>query len=122
MLAFLLSPLGKIAMYVVAGLTAITIVWGAVAYHDSQVKQMATYEYNQKQLEQTVKDQADQISKLRQTDVDQQAIVDAVSQKNNDLNQKTDAINNYISNQPADKNAVSPIIIDTLNKLKVLQQ
>lgn len=122
MLAFLVSPLGKIALYVAGALAAIGIIWGAIAYHDSQVKKEALYQYNQKQLEQTVKDQADQLDRLNQINNEQQKTVDDVNTKNNAVSQKTSEIENYINNQTAlSGETPSPVIVETLKRLKDLK-
>ena len=122
MFAFLLSPLGKIALYVAGALAAVGIIWGAIAYHDSQVKKEALYRYNQAQLQQTVKDQADQINRLGQINTTQQTVINDVNTKNDALVQKTDDISTYINNQTAlSGDAAAPVLVETLKRLKELK-
>ena len=120
LLAFIASPLGKIAGYIIAGLSAIGIIMAVLHYHDNQVKELAQYQYNQIQLEQTVKDQQNEIVKLQQLNDTRNQIIDDLDKKNKDLLSKTNDIDNYLNNTKS-TDPVSPVILETLKKMKGLQ-
>lgn len=125
LLNFFLSPVGKIVGYVLGGLAAIGIVWGIITYHDSQVKKIALYEYNKRQLEQTIKDKADEVLKLQNLNNYQNDLLSTVQKQNDEVNKGTDNIKTYLSTLPKSDpsvDPVSPVILETLKKLKELDK
>jgi hypothetical protein len=121
MFAFLLSPLGKIALYIAGAVAAIGIIWGAIAYHDSQIKKEALFKYNQTQLQETLKDKADELNRLGKIDDAKDSIIIDTNNKNQIIKEKTDAINDFITQRSdASNTPVDTTIIETLKKLKEL--
>lgn len=121
--SFISSPIGKIVSWAIGALAAAGILWGIVAYHDSQIKKEALLQYNQTQLQQTIKDQATAFDHLKQMTIQQQVVVDEANDKSLELNKKTDAIADYINAQPVSPtDTVSPILLETFKKLKVLDK
>jgi peptidoglycan hydrolase CwlO-like protein len=111
----------KIGLYIGGAVLILGLIFGGYEKWQSDIKKEALIEYNQKQLEQNIKDQQNLKTKLEDIATKQQQIVDQNNTDKQNLQQKVDQINDSLSAAP-DKAAPAPQILkDTISKLKGLQ-
>lgn len=96
---------------------ALTALWLSIT---GEIKREAQLDFNNKQLEQVIKDRADLAKKLDDLQVAQKQILDGLELKNRDLDARIANIDQYIHTQKAQP--VSPVIKETVRRLRRLQK
>lgn len=115
-----MSPLGKIAEYIVGALVVAGILWGLLYEHDQTVKAKALAQYNQNQLQQIAKDQEKYQQDLKNLQDQADKIVNDAKNLNDKVDQNQSQVNDYLNSKQATTDgsgAVSPVIKNTLRKL-----
>ncbi len=92
---------------------ALTALWLSIS---GEIRREAQLDYNNKQLEQVIKDRADLAKKIDELQIVQKNILDGMQLKNRDLDSRIANIDQYIHSQKAQP--VSPVIRETVKKLR----
>lgn len=116
MLAFILSPFGKIISGIVGVMFLLGLAWGALAIHDNGVRTAALLEANNKQLTETVANQKELLDKLKELNKVQNEIIASVAEQNRKLDESFSKIDRMIDE--AKPEAVSPLLQNIIRELR----
>ena len=111
-----LFSFSRIQMYIAVAIA----VSGIYFYWKHQIEQQALMEYNQKQLEQIVKDQEAFANKMTEVDQKQQAIETDLVKQNEEINNQLKDIQAYLysTETKALEKPASAILKNTVNQIK----
>ncbi len=96
---------------------ALTALWLSIS---GEIKREAQLDFNNKQLEQVIKDRAELAKKLDELQAVQREIQQGLELKNRDLDARIANIDQYIHTQKAQP--ASPVIRETVRRLRKLQK
>ena len=88
----------KIIIYIVGAVLAIAVVTGAYFYWKHSIKKQAQLEFDNKQLEQVVKDQKQTLDQLLKINKNQEDIIAGLNKQNDDLKNKLSYLDGYLNN------------------------
>jgi len=111
--------LSRIPMYIAAFFLVSGLVTGMYYSWKHSVEQQALLEFNQKQLEQVIKDQQDFQSKMSAVEDKQRSIAEDLTKQNDEINRQLKDINTYLSSAEAKKadRPSSIILKNTVNQI-----
>jgi uncharacterized protein HemX len=110
--------LSKIAIYLIiaavslGGVTTTYYVW------KRNVRQQALMEFNQKQLEQSAKDQAEFMRQQQEIANQQAEAARRLAQQNDELNRRMSGIDRYLSSSQAQDRPASDVLKQTIDRLR----
>jgi Flp pilus assembly protein TadB len=93
--------LNKIGVYLFIGMMLIGSLTAAYYGWKRSVEQQALMEFNQKQMEQTIKDQKAFTKKQQEIAEQQAAAAEALAEQNRVLSRKISSVNTYLSSKEA---------------------
>lgn len=93
----------KIIIYIVGAVLAIAVVTGAYFYWKHSIKKQAQLEFDNKQLEQVVKDQKQTLDQLLKINKNQEDIIAGLNKQNDDLKNKLSDLDGYLNSDQARK-------------------
>lgn len=96
--------LSRIPMYIAAFFLLSGLLTGIYYGWKHSIEQQALLEFNQKQLEQVIKDQQDFQNKMSAVENNQKTIVEDLTKQNEDINKQLADISTYLSSSDAKKN------------------
>lgn len=102
-LTFIASPVGKIVSYIIGGISVVSALVIMLKIHDSSIKNQALLEFNQKQMEQIIKDQAELTKKMNDVKQIQDQILENEKQFKQNLDKKLSGINGFLNSDEAKK-------------------
>ena len=107
-----------IVYIIIAGLSIAGII-GYLAIWRHNIRQQAMLEFNNKQLEQVVKDQQNVIKQLKDIENIQQNVVDSLNKNNEDLNNRLSNLETYLNSDEANKDSrpSSKVLKNTIKEL-----
>ena len=113
---FALLGLGRIQLYIAAAVAVVGIYF----FWKHNIEQQALMEYNQRQLEQVVKDQQAFQQKMQQVESKQRSIEADLANQNEAVNTSLRDVQEYLSSNDAKKQDVpsSSILKNTVKELK----
>lgn len=97
--------LSKYVAYAVGVLLLIASITGGIIYIQHVAKKNAQIEFNNQQLQQTLKDQKEYISQLEAINKNKEESILALSKANDDLKQKLVTLNDYLDSDQAQKDS-----------------
>jgi Tfp pilus assembly protein PilN len=111
--------LSRIPMYIAAFVVLSGVLTGIYYGWKHTVEQQALLEFNQKQLEQVIRDQQDFQSKMSAVEDKQKNIVEDLTKQNDEINRQLKDINEYLSSAEAKKidRPSSVILKNTINQI-----
>ena len=115
----MLFGLNKYIVYAIIAGIAITILSTYVLMWKHNVRQQALLEFNNKQLEQVLKDQQKFIIDMNKISEDQKTIVNDLTKKNDQLADQLRDLNEYLTSDQAntDSQASSKVLKNTIKTL-----
>ena len=116
MLSFLLSPLGKYAFYAVGIILIIGAVFGWYEIKIAEAKREALASFNQKQLEEVVKEQNIIISQMSALKAQEEAITEQTNKLNDNIKNKISHAEIVIKNSK--DHSLDPIFNQILKSLR----
>jgi len=119
-LSFIGSPIGKIVTYICSVLVVSGTLWIVLLIHDRHIAQQAEVQFNQKQLEQVVKDQQTYIQNTEKLKEDSAKQTDLLQAQSKTLDKKLSGADNYLATLPLDVQQVpsSTILKNTFKQLE----
>lgn len=121
MLSFLGLNASRYLLYVLFAASIVAAIWFGIHQWEAKIAEEARLEFNNEQLQQTIKDQKIIDDKLSQVNADQKKIIDDLNTKNQALTTSVNNLNEYLSSDAAKKaNKLSSDVlkktIEELNK------
>jgi septal ring factor EnvC (AmiA/AmiB activator) len=95
--------LNKIIIYVIGVVIAIAVIAGVYIYWKHTIKKEAQLEFNNKQLEQVVRDQKQTLDQLLKINKDQEDIIAKLKKRNDDLKNQLTDLDMYLNSDQARK-------------------
>lgn len=116
----LFTNLGRLPLYLAIGAFAIGLITAVYYGWKNQVEQRALLEFNQKQLEQIIRDQQLFSQKMRDIESSQREIVEDLEKQNAEIDSKLKSIDGYLLSPEAKKvdRPASIILKNTVNQLR----
>ena len=110
--------MGRLTLYIVGGIVGFSVLTGIYYQWRKGIEREALFEYNQKQIEQNIKDQEELKRKLIEIGQKQKEIEDANNSDKKIFKDKMDAINTDIVSTNTVDRPSSDVLKKTVNKLK----
>jgi uncharacterized protein YoxC len=109
----------KYIVYVAIALIATAIISTYVLMWKANIRKQALLEFNNKQLEQTIRDQEKFISDMRKITEQQRSILAETQKKNEELAKQVAGIEDYLSSEQTrkDDRPASTILKETIRRL-----
>jgi len=109
----------KYIVYAILAAIAIAILSTYVIMWKSSIRKQALLEFNNKQLEQTIRDQETFITNMKTVNDSQRAIIDDTQKKNEELSKQLTDVEEFLNSEESRKNdrPASSIIKETIRKL-----
>ena len=101
-----------IAVFSVGGITTTYYVW------KRNIQHQALLEFNQKQMEQNAKDQAEFIRQQQEIATQQAAAAKALAEQNEELNRRMSGIDRYLNSGQAQDRPASEVLKRTIDSLR----
>lgn len=101
-----------IAVFSVGGITTTYYVW------KRNIQHQALLEFNQRQMEQNAKDQAEFVRKQQEIAEQQAAAARQLQQQNEELNRRMSGIDRYLSSSSAQDRPSSEVLKQTIDRLR----
>lgn len=122
MLAKLLG-LDKYIVYLVAGLVGLTSITGGILLWKNSIKKQAQIEFNNKQLEQVVKDQQVRIDQLMKINEAQEQIITHMTAQNEELRVSLKNLDEFLNSDETRKHGsgASEILKRTIKELEKIK-
>jgi Asp-tRNA(Asn)/Glu-tRNA(Gln) amidotransferase C subunit len=111
MISLLLGLLGKHKLYLIGGVTALSIVIGGLLFWKSQIEKRALLEFDKQQLELTVTQIQKQLKQLEEINNIQLNTIKELNDKNNSLERRINVAENYLKSEEAKRNDRNSSII-----------
>lgn len=103
MLSFLGLNASRYLLYVLFAASLVAAIWFGIHQWEAKIAEEARLEFNNEQLQQTIKDQKIIDDKLSQVNADQKKIIDDLNTKNQALTTSVNNLNEYLSSDDAKK-------------------
>ena len=109
----------KYIVYAIIAAIAIAILTTYVLMWKASIHQQALLEFNNKQLEQIIKDQQTFLKQMNEVNEKQKQILQDLTKKNDELNSKLTDIENYLNSEEStkDNRESSNILKETFRQL-----
>lgn len=109
----------KYIVYAIIIAIAIAVLSTYVIMWKSSIRTQALLEFNNKQLEQTIRDQETFITNMKSVNDSQRAIIDDTQKKNEELSKQLTDVEEFLNSEESRKNdrPASPIIKETIRRL-----
>lgn len=119
MLAFFLTPLGKITGILLAVSFVALTLWGMLKIHDAGIRREALANFNAKQMEIVIKQQKEFIEQTKRIEQLQQKTIQEIVKQNEELQKKLSDVEEYLASPEVQKNesGVSEILKETIRRL-----
>ncbi len=114
-----LGPFGKILQYITIGLVVAGFTLGGYQIWKNQVEQAALLKFNQKQMEQVVKDQQKYIQEIQALQEQEKLLTEQLNQKNDTIDKLSQDVSNWL-NSPAAQQQDRPsssLLKETIKRL-----
>jgi uncharacterized coiled-coil protein SlyX len=111
--------LNKYVIYAVGAVVAALIILGYVAMWKASIKREALLQFNNEQLEQTLKEQSQTMENLKAVNTNQKLIIEQMNSKNEELSDKLKSVEDYLDSEETRKNnrPASVILKHTVKEL-----
>jgi uncharacterized protein HemX len=110
--------LNKLTLYLLIGLFSVGAAATTYYVWKRNIQNQARLEFNQKQLEQTAKEQAEFIRKQQEIADQQAAATRALTQQNEELNRRMSGIDRFLNSSQSQDRPSSEILKRTIEMLR----
>lgn len=100
----MLFGFNKYVVYVIVAVTVLAVASTAILMWKASIRREALLEFNNKQLEQTVKEQQKFLEDMKAVNANQKKIIDDMTTKNEELSKQLKSIEDFLDSDEAKKN------------------